>query len=114
MFLYMKFEQAMEKAINEGEKIKLPQWGGYWEWNPEKKSFMMHERNGNVLDIRESNDMQYTLSGICKEKWVIATSENCDLLGGKATFDSETAAEYINRGFKLKQIGPNEWQFDNE
>lgn len=32
----MKFSEAF-KAMKAGAKVKLPGWGGYWYWNPEKK-----------------------------------------------------------------------------
>lgn len=32
----MKFEEAL-KALKSGSKAKLPSWGGYWYWSPEKK-----------------------------------------------------------------------------
>ena len=32
----MKFEEAF-KMMKSGGKAKLPSWGGYWYWNPEKK-----------------------------------------------------------------------------
>ena len=31
----MKFEKAF-KLMQNGEKIKLPSWGGYWYWDNEK------------------------------------------------------------------------------
>ena len=45
----MKFKRAFKLMYN-GEKIKLPSWGGYWYWDDEKKTVIMHtkrrQRNG--------------------------------------------------------------------
>lgn len=37
----MNFETAF-KMMKEGKKVKLPSWGGYWEWNDEKQTIIMH------------------------------------------------------------------------
>ena len=41
----MKFEEAL-KAMKHGSKVKLPSWGGYWCWNPEKETIIMHTKDG--------------------------------------------------------------------
>ena len=53
----MKFEKALE-LMKQGEKVKLPSWGGYWCWNEEKQTIEMHCRpqdsdkeDCSVLDI---------------------------------------------------------------
>ncbi len=33
----MKFKEAFEK-MKSGAKVKLPGWGGYWYWDPEKET----------------------------------------------------------------------------
>ena len=74
----MKFERAF-KFMQAGEKIKLPSWGGYWYWDDEKKTVIMH-----------TND-----------------EENCPELGGVATFGFDEAVKYLKRGFKVKRKGWN-------
>lgn len=49
----MKFEEAL-KAMKAGSKAKLPSWGGYWYWSPEKETIIMHTKDGQELDIRET------------------------------------------------------------
>ena len=39
----MKFERAF-KLMQSGAKIKLPSWGGYWYWDDEKKTVIMHTK----------------------------------------------------------------------
>lgn len=42
----MKFEEAL-KAMKAGSKAKLPSWGGYWYWSPEKETIIMHTKDGD-------------------------------------------------------------------
>lgn len=84
----MKFAIALD-AMKAGAKVKRPTWAGYWEWDPEAETIRMHCRpeesdNGNpVLDIRETQRVEYTLKNILSEDWMIANNENCPKLGGK-------------------------------
>ena len=59
----MKFEEAL-KAMKAGSKAKLPSWGGYWYWSPEKETIIMHTKDGQELDIRETQSVVYTLQNI--------------------------------------------------
>lgn len=85
----MKFAKAFA-AMKAGAKVKLPHWAGYWTWDPEKETVLMHCRpeesdNGNpIMDIRESQRVEYTLTNILREDWIIADDANCPKLGGKA------------------------------
>lgn len=102
----MKFTEAF-KAMKSGAKVKLPYWGGYWYWNDEKQTIMMHCKDGTVLDIRETQVVEYTTMNICSDEWVIANENNCPQLGGEATFSFGEAIKYIKRGMKVKRKGWN-------
>lgn len=102
----MKFTEAF-KAMKSGAKVKLPSWGGYWYWNDEKQTIMMHCKDGTVLDIRETQVVEYTTINICSDEWVIANENNCPQLGGEATFSFGEAIKYIKRGMKVKRKGWN-------
>lgn len=102
----MKFTEAF-KAMKSGAKVKLPSWGGYWYWNDEKQTIMMHCKDGTVLDIRETQVVEYTTMNICSDEWVIADENNCPQLGGEATFSFGEAIKYIKRGMKVKRKGWN-------
>lgn len=98
----MKFAEAFA-AMKAGAKIKLPSWAGYWSWDPEKETVLMHCRaeesdNGNpVLDIRESQRVEYTLTNICSDEWMIADESNCPKLGGEALMDFGDAIYMVER-----------------
>lgn len=102
----MKFAEAF-KAMKSGAKIKLPSWGGYWYWDDEMQTIMMHCKDGTVLDIRETQVVEYTTMNICSEEWVIADENNCPQLGGEAAFSFGEAIKYIKRGMKVKRKGWN-------
>lgn len=109
----MKFAEAL-KEMKAGNKVKLPSWGGYWYWDPEKETIMMQCRpqdadqgQGSVLDIRETQRVEYTLSNILSDEWQLAAKENTPVLGGTATFGFGEAVKYLKRGMKVKRQGWN-------
>lgn len=121
----MVFGKALE-AMKQGKKVKLPSWGGFWCWNEEKQTVEMHCRPGNsdtgnpVMDIRETQRVEYTLQNIASDEWVIADEENTPILGGEATFNFGEAIKYLKRGVRVARKGWNgkgiylEMQFPDE
>ena len=102
----MKFKEAF-KAMKEGHKVKLPSWAGYWVYDPDGDRIMMHCKGGDVLEIRETERLSYTLDNICSDEWIIADETNTPELGGVATFNFGEAIKYIKRGFKVARQGWN-------
>ena len=108
----MRFVEAL-KAMKNGAKVKLPSWGEYWCWDAEKETVMIHcrpqdsDHQGEILDIRETQRVEYTLSNVASDEWVIADEENCPVLGGEAMFGFGDAIKYIKRGLKVKRKGWN-------
>lgn len=102
----MKFEEAL-KAMKHGSKVKLPSWGGYWYWNPEKETIIMHTKDGQELDIRETQNVEYTLQNILSDEWALADGTNCPQLGGETTFSFGEAIKYLKRGMKVARKGWN-------
>lgn len=105
----MNFKEAFE-LMKQGKKMKLPSWGGYWTWDEEKQTIMMHCREKDsdtgkdVLDIRETQRVEYTISNMLSNEWEEATEENCTLLGGTPTFDFGTALKYMERGIFVRRL----------
>lgn len=87
----MNFKEAF-KMMKQGAKVKLPSWGGYWCWDSEKETIMMYcrlqdsEKGVSVLDIRETQRVEYTMLNILSDEWQLASEENTPILGGEATF----------------------------
>lgn len=108
----MNFVEAL-KAMKNGAKVKLPSWGGYWCWDAEKETVMIHcrpqdsDHQGEILDIRETQRVEYTLSNVASDEWMIANEENCPVLGGESMFGFGDAIKYIKRGLKVKRKGWN-------
>lgn len=102
----MKFKEAL-KLMKEGKKVKLPSWGGYWFWDNEKETVMMSCKDGSVLDIRETKVVDYTLSNVASDEWILADEKNTPILGGIATFNFGEAIKYLKRGLKVARKGWN-------
>ena len=102
----MKFNEAL-KTMKEGHKVKLPSWGGYWEYEADGDRIWMHCKDGRVLEIRETNVLTYTLENICSDEWVIADEANTPALGGTATFHFGEAIKYLKRGLRVAREGWN-------
>ena len=102
----MEFKKALE-LMKQGMKMKLPSWGGYWFYDNEKETIIMHTKEGEELDIRETDRVEYTTLNICSNDWVIADKNNCPQLGGVATFGFDEAIKYLKRGLKVKRKGWN-------
>lgn len=64
----MNFASAMF-AMERGHKVKRSHWSGYWVI--EDGELIMHCRDGRVLNLRESEDMVYTLRNISCNDWEI-------------------------------------------
>lgn len=107
----MNFKQAL-KLMKQGAKVKLPSWGGYWYWDTDKQTVMIQCRpddsdQGDILDIRETQRVEYTLLNVTSDEWMIADETNCPVLGGEATFSFGDAIKYMKRGMKVKRKGWN-------
>lgn len=107
----MTFKEAFE-LMKQGSKVKLPSWGGYWYWDDEKKTIMIQCRpqdgdKGELLDIRETQRVEYTTMNLLSDEWIVADEKNCPVLGGEATFSFGDAIKYMKRGLKVKRKGWN-------
>lgn len=108
----MNFEAAF-KLMLDGQKIKRPSWGGYWYWDPEKQTIMIKcravdsETGKDLLDIRETQRVEYTIANILSDDWQIADETNCPVLGGENTFSFGDAIKYVKRGMKVQRKGWN-------
>lgn len=108
----MKFAEAFEN-MKSGIPMKLPSWGGFWYWDDQQKTIMMKCRKldsdtgKDLLDIRETKRVEYTLSNLLSDEWIPATEENTTVLGGTPTFGFGDAIKYLKRGLKVKRQGWN-------
>lgn len=98
----MNFTKALE-ALKLGCKIKLPHWKGYWI--KEDNTVKMYCKNGNILDIRETEDVFYTLNNIASNEWEVVEDSNIDL--NIKTFRFGEAIRLIKQGKKAARKGWN-------
>lgn len=94
-------------AMGKGAKVKLPSWGGYWYWDKDKQTIMIHTKDGEEIDIFDTDRPGYTLENIASGAWIIADEKNCPELGGEATFGFDIAVRYLKRGLKVARKGWN-------
>lgn len=98
----MIFKEAYE-ALKQGAMIKMPEWAGYWKW--ENGSIKMHCKNGEVLDIRESENVDYTLNFILRDDWeIVGESDVKDL-----NIQTFTFGEAIRRMKAGQKVARNGW-----
>lgn len=102
----MTFKEALE-AMKQGVPVKLPSWGGYWWWDEESQTILMYTKDGDCLDIRETQRVEYTIQNILSDEWIVVNGQNCPILGGKATFSFGDAIKYLKRGLKVSRKGWN-------
>lgn len=102
----MNFRKAF-RVMKNGGRVKLPSWGRYWYWSGEKKTIIIHTKDGAEMDIRETQVPEYTFSNIASDDWIVADEKNCPELGGENTFSFGEAIKYLKRGFKVARKGWN-------
>lgn len=98
----MVFGKALE-ALKAGHKVKLPSWAGYWE--KEGDTVKMHCKDGRVLDIRETEDVFYTLAFIASDEWEVVGE--CDIDLNIQTVRFGEALRLLKQGKKARRKGWN-------
>lgn len=98
----MIFKQAFE-AMKQGAAVKLPSWKGYWKW--QDGTIKMYCKDGRVLDIRESEEMLFTLTNICSDEWEVVGEIPTDL--NIQTFTFGEAIRNMKNGKKVARKGWN-------
>lgn len=102
----MRFKEAW-KLMKQGVAVKLPSWAGYWWWDEESQTIIMYTKDGDCLDIRETQRVEYTIQNILSDEWIVANGQNCPILGGEALFSFGDAIKYVKRGLKVARKGWN-------
>lgn len=100
----MEFRKALE-CMMQGQKVKLPSWGGYWAW--ENDTIMMHTKDGETLNLLKTKRPKYTFENMASDEFVIADEANTPALGGEALFGFGDAIKYLKRGLKVARKGWN-------
>lgn len=99
----MTFKEAFE-AMKHGAKVKLPSWAGYWFWCIPAQSILMHTKDGNDIDVRRTECVDYTFSNICSDEWIFADDTNCLALGGMNTFSFHEAMKQVKNKKRVRRL----------
>ena len=99
----MNFAEAYE-ALKQGAKIKMPEWAGFWKW--ENDSIKMYCKDGKILDIRETEDVDYTLKFIMRDDWELVGETDIKDLNIQ-TFAFGEALRRLKSGQKVARKGWN-------
>lgn len=70
----MDFSKALSK-MQDGEQVKLPEWGGFWYWSNNDETVIIHNKDGSQLDIRDTTAVDFTLRNICRDDWTVAPED---------------------------------------
>lgn len=97
----MKFAEAYE-ALKNGAKIKRTHWLGWW--CREDGTIKMHCKDGRVLDIRETEDVFFTVDNMITEDWEIVEGKLPDLCVNTFTF-----GEALRRMKQGKRVARKGW-----
>lgn len=100
----MKFSKALE-ALKQGLSVKLPHWTGFWKRDGE--TVKMHCRDGRILDIRESEDVFYTLQNIASDDWEICEPVDLNTMPVFRTMRIGEALRMAKQGHLIAREGWN-------
>lgn len=90
----MSFQSALN-YLHRGHRIKHPEWGGFWWWHKAMDTILMFTRSGRIVNLRESEDLGYTLSFIAQNNWFLAHDEDLstECLAMWQAFDPEIVTD---------------------
>ena len=99
----MEFKKAFE-LLKQGKKVKLPSWKGYWKW--EDNTIKMYCKDGRIIPITESEDIEYTLSNMLDDNWE-AVDDDYEIGELVTTFTFGEALSYLKSGKRVARKGWN-------
>ena len=70
----MNFASALF-SLRRGHKIRRKHWTGYWQLGEDNEVYM-YCYDGRILNIRESEDILYTLENMACDDWEIADDDH--------------------------------------
>ena len=103
----MIFELALKYMKEDNTRMKRPHWSGYWYWDNEKGTIIMHTKDGEDIDIRDTDRVYYTMSNVAADDWIVAGERNTPEEGGVVTFGFDKAIYLLKRGYAVRRLGWN-------
>lgn len=71
----MRFKEML-RPLREGKKVRLQTWAGYWQ--KDGNEILMHCHDGSVINIKDSDNIFWTLENICSEDWEVVDDLEVD------------------------------------
>lgn len=99
----MNFGQALT-LLKEGKKVKRGHWTGYWV--KEDDTIVMYLKTGEKMDIRDTEDVFFTLQNIVENDWEVVDNGTTTELNIQ-TFTFGEALRKLKQGKKVKRKGWN-------
>lgn len=98
--------QAAYSYMKRGHAIALPEWGGYWVWDGE--TIIMCTRKGDEIDLRDTNNLDYTLSFMFRDDWELVHPEDTEhskalkeLADAKPGFEAYQGKPVIRHAYRV-------------
>lgn len=66
----MTFATALFE-LQRGRKVKRHHWTGYWFFDKEKDTIIMHTYKNEDISIKDTKDILYTLSACASDDWEV-------------------------------------------
>ena len=63
--MIVKFDEAL-KLMKDGTPMKLPSWGGYWVWDNDRETIVMHTKEGKEMDKEKKKRVKNDLAALVK------------------------------------------------
>lgn len=55
--------------MKHGKKMRTPGFKGYWKWDKDKKTIIIVTKNNEEIDIRSTDDVDFTFGFINSDEW---------------------------------------------
>lgn len=99
----MVFKEAFD-LMKECKKVRLPEWIGYWLIAND--NVYIHRSNGNLMDLRETQNPIETISFMMRDDWEIVSDDNNEP-HSPAMMDFGEALKHVKLGNKICRDGWN-------
>jgi hypothetical protein len=86
----VKFKDLLPTFIA-GTPIKRKVWKGFWQYG--RGHILMHTKEGEVINLLDSKDVIFTISGILEDDWEVATEENTEIAERVSVVDATNPVE---------------------
>lgn len=99
----MSFKEA-SMLLKDNKKIKRKSWIGYWMYDKYTDKVLMHCKDGNIINMTNTDNILFTISHMGESDWEEATYDNCPLLQPSIDF-----TEAINQLKLGKSMARTAW-----